>query len=102
MQFLFCLLRCSRISLRRHVELRAIAGQPGSDAQLSISVARRQVKVIDPVLKQYLQRAVGLLLCDMTERCGSENSACAHMTAPAKELRGNCHPFPPSFESCLT
>src|SRR6266702_3169388 len=93
-QFLFCLSHCTSISLRRHVELRAIPVQPGSDAQFSISVARRYVNVIDPVLEQYLQRAVCLLLCNMTERCRSENSACAQMTATAKELGGNRHAFP--------
>ena len=61
--------------LGRHEELPLVALQPRGDAQLGVAVAGRDVDVVDAVLEQQLQRAVGILLGDAPQRRGAEDGA---------------------------
>jgi hypothetical protein len=56
-------------------ELALVALQPGGDPQLGVAVAGRDVDVVDAVLNQQLQRAVGILLGDTAQRRGAEDGA---------------------------
>ena len=50
-----------------------MAPQPRRDAQLRVAVARGDVDVVDPVLEQDVQGAVGLVLRDAAQRRGAED-----------------------------
>ena len=61
--------------LRGDEELALVPAQPGGDAQLGVAVGRRDVDVVDAVLEQQLQRAVGVGLGDAPQRRGAEDRA---------------------------
>src|SRR5712692_8174292 len=67
------------IGLSRHKELRAVAGQPGSDTSFSLSITGSHIDMVDPVCHQHLQRTVCLLLRDAAKRRGSKDGAGTQM-----------------------
>ena len=54
-----------------------LAPQPRREAQLRVAVARRGVDVVDAVLEQHVERAVGLALRDARARRRRRSSACS-------------------------
>src|SRR6266498_3172504 len=80
-------------------ELLAVAAHPRPDPQLGFAIAGGGVDVVDAVLKQQLQRAVGVILRDIAERRRAKDRACASVAGAAEGERGN-HWFPP-FIHCI-
>src|SRR5580704_7649674 len=60
-------------------EVLPVPGHPRPDTQLGVAVARGGVDVIDPVLEQQIQRAVGLILGGARERGRAEEGGGAEM-----------------------
>src|SRR5579875_552363 len=82
--------------------MRAILLKPGRDAQFRIAVAGRDINVIDAVLKQHLQRLIGLCLRDGAKRGSAKNSARTLMTAAPKGQRCDCHDVTPSIKTRIS
>ena len=61
-----------------------VLAQPGGDAQLRVAVAGGDVDVVDAVLEQQLERAVGVGLGDVAERRGTEDHAAGLVSGRAE------------------
>ena len=86
-QLLARLVRAAPAGLGGQEKAIGLAAQPGLHAQLGIAVARGDVDVVDAVLQQDLERAVGDVLGDPRERGPSEDDAAA-VVARAPEGQG--------------
>src|SRR3972149_207328 len=76
-------------------EILAMLFHPRTNPQLRFAVARRCVNVIDAVLKQQLQRGIGL--SHFAQRRRAEDRPCAVMSRTSKSLFSN-HGVSPSLK----
>ena len=67
---------------------------PGTDAKFGVTVAGRDVDVIDPELQQHFQRAVRVILADLSKSGCTEDCPRAVVTRPTERLAGNHNPTP--------
>ena len=85
--------------LRRDEEPVAVLVQPWRESQLRVAVPRSGVDVIHVVLEQQLERGIGLGLAERSERCSTEDRACA-LVAGAPERRFRDHLFRLTCAEC--
>ena len=84
MQLLACLGRAACAGLGGDEEAAGVALEPRRDAQLGVAVAGSGVDVVDAVLHQQIESAVGRRLIDAAQRRRTKKSARAVVTGTAK------------------
>src|SRR5262245_21404652 len=65
-------------------EILAMARHPGSDTQFGVAIARRGVAMIQTVLEQDVQHAIGFCLCCPAERRSAKERHRAHVSRASK------------------
>src|SRR6185436_6703434 len=74
--------------LRGEEEL-VVALEPVGDAEFRIPIAEGDVDVVDAVLEDHLERAIGVRLGDVAERRGTEDHAAGLMSGRAERGAGD-------------
>ena len=72
-------------------ELARVALQPRRHAELRVAVARGHVNVVDVVLQEHVEGAIGHVLRDAPQRGAAEEDARALVAGSAKGKKGDRH-----------
>src|SRR5208283_1148767 len=93
MNLAFGLVVAPQMGLSRNEKAPWVFSKPRGDPQLGIPIPGCNVKVVDTVPEQDLDRLIRFILCDLRQRCPAKNRPGALVTSPSKELLGNHHLF---------